>query len=120
MRELEGGKRMKFRRLVIPRGLWGRGQLLMGDGKMCCLGHLGRACGVPKRAMAEVVMPDSLMSQHISKFPDAFAKPGSEDPADLASEINDCDMPVEEKMERIKILFRAYGWLVTFTGKGQP
>lgn len=39
---------MEIKKLVIDRALWGKGALLQEDGKMCCLGHLGRACGVDK------------------------------------------------------------------------
>lgn len=37
--------------LVIDRTKWGTGSLLRPDGKMCCLGFLSRACGVPDELM---------------------------------------------------------------------
>lgn len=41
-------------KLIIDRFKWGRGTLLRTDGRMCCLGHLSKACGIS----------DTLMSEH--------------------------------------------------------
>ena len=43
-------------KFTIPRSKWIRGMpgfssLLVPDGKMCCLGHYGKACGVPDESM---------------------------------------------------------------------
>lgn len=60
-------------RLVIDRSRWlrgeGLGELLRRlDGKMCCLGFLGAACGVPKEAMLGRGTPEE--SSFASAFPD--------------------------------------------------
>lgn len=50
----------EIKELVIDRALWGPFKLLREDGRMCCLGHLGLACGVPKTAMLNRALPCDL------------------------------------------------------------
>lgn len=42
------------------------------DGKMCCLGFLGEACGVPKEVMRDVSYPSQLPKAYFSLFPKAL------------------------------------------------
>lgn len=63
-------------KLVITRSKWFRGEgghrskLIRGsDGKMCCLGFLGLACGVPKTYLLNKTSPTSISLIFRDKWP---------------------------------------------------
>jgi hypothetical protein len=54
-------------KLVIDRNKWLRGEghgesylLRKSDGKMCCLGFYGIACGIPQSMLVDVTTPSSV------------------------------------------------------------
>lgn len=64
------------RKLVIDRSRWYRGQGAEGsrlireeDGKMCCLGFLGLACGIPAEHLQGYLTPSAVAPKHIGKWP---------------------------------------------------
>jgi len=66
----------KLTKFVIDRSVWYRGQdgasLLMEDGKMCCLGIAGRACGIPDDVLLEVGEPGEMASEGNPKEAKAY------------------------------------------------
>jgi hypothetical protein len=69
-------------RIVIDRALWMRGspdnsRLLNDEGKMCCLGFLGRACGFTEEELGYAVSPSELPS-----VDDSLKGPGRVDDVD--------------------------------------
>lgn len=64
-----------FTELVIDRKRWLRGEeksalVRKFDKKMCCLGFLGRACGIRRKDMVAVARPERLnSSSDIKKWP---------------------------------------------------
>lgn len=46
--------------------------LKSGEVKFCCLGLLGRSCGVPVESMIGVGLPNNV-SSHVDKFPEPVA-----------------------------------------------
>lgn len=65
-------------KLVIDRKKWGRGELfgmLLNDaGKMCCLGFLGLACGLPENVIRDVAMPANVFGKSAKRNNDKWAK----------------------------------------------
>lgn len=128
---------MEIKKLVIDRALWGKGALLReknaGDpdaGKMCCLGHLGRACGISTKSLVGRGMPSRDITAH-RKYPAAFlAKPirvkyrnysniDEADIAPLAAEINDSDRRPATKERMLVTLFKKANITFSFTGKAK-
>lgn len=112
---------MEIKRLTIDRAKWGIGWLRnYNTGKMCCLGFLGRACGVPSEILKGKGMPSDLSDVYNSCYPEAF-KGGKSDvtkAVELAAKVNDSEcISWPEKEYRLKILFRAHGIRLTFKGK---
>lgn len=113
-----------IKKLVIDRALWGSASLLRRDGRMCCLGHLGKACGVPDEAMFNVGTPDGLLKIESNKYPRKFdntrwANYNDFGVVDIATEINDSNKSLKEKEYRLKILFKAHGINLSFKGKSE-
>lgn len=105
--------------LVIPREKWGRVLLLDYEGKKCCLGHLGTACGISDKAMRGFCAPSDITVQNEVKYPEAFQTDHPSHAYLLAMTVNDHPtMPRREKEYRLKILFKAHGINLSFTGVG--
>jgi hypothetical protein len=134
---------MSVSTLVIDRALWGTEALLRLDGKMCCLGHLSLACGVPKGRMlrqspwnltmgsppqewaevpewarngsAEAYTVDSeLLLAHA----DVLNGSGAEDTAQtFAMYVNDSNIAWVKKESVLIALFASQGIALSFTGE---
>lgn len=112
--------------LVIDRAKWNGAyqsrfvsSMLQSNGKMCCLGILGRACGVPDDEMLQKGFPSALeMSEHSLMFPRAFVDEDCRNTqlAYTAAQINDYDMPVADKEVKLVALFKEAGIALTFEG----
>lgn len=125
----------EIKKLVIAREKWGRNALLIGrlrddsgndEGKMCCLGHLAKACGSSDNDLLDLGMPSTNIA---ARYPKAIRGYGSRDEGHendwgfctFASEINDSDhLSGADKERRLKVLFRSRGIRLSFTGKGRP
>lgn len=107
-------KKDRIKTLTIYRNFWGMHNLLSDTGnRMCCLGHLGLACGIPKEKMRSVGSPSSLEDKFNAKYPKQF----TETFFDQAVVINDQeDLTTKEKEEKLRILFKRYGVQLRFTG----
>lgn len=97
---------------------------------MCCLGFLGRACGVPNEAMLNQGFPCSHYTlPHANLFPDAFVEVRDESAGHVkfhntqltydAAQINDSELPVADKEARLIALFKEAGITLTFTGEAE-
>lgn len=91
-------------------------------GHMCCLGHLGVACGVPEKAMLGVSLPRDLLSETLKN---KFQKVLCEDTPDgssrsvqgLAVRLNDMQELTDASREaKLTELFKSIGIRVRFTG----
>lgn len=127
---------MEIKKLAIDRALWGKNALLRkkdptdpDEGKMCCLGHLGRACGISTKSLVGRAMPGKDIIAH-RKYPAAFlAKPTKvkyrnsngnveeDSVADRAAEINDSDRRPAIKERMLITLFKKANITLSFTGK---
>jgi len=106
----------------IDRKLWGKGALLNDDGTMCCLGHLGRACGIGNKELKDAF--SSGYEEWTNRgYPFEFCA-DERNPrvaTELAIMINDSDLMARpEKERRLKVLFRSRGIRLTFRGKYPP
>ncbi len=119
-------KRRQVKRLVIKRSGWGRNSLLNPIGqKMCCLGFLGRACGIDRHALSDVAMPSDLIGDFGDFYPEAF-RPFVEETLAIvrdsslaleASKINDAhetDIPIDMKEQTLIELFKLVGIRLEF------
>jgi hypothetical protein len=99
---------------VINRKKWGKFELLNGEGKMCCLGFYGRACGATKDDMyAQGTMLRYEAAQSVQV---AFDK--VKDVAVQLANINDnLKMPDDLKEAHIAGIFDLYDIKVTFRGQ---
>lgn len=106
----------KLTKLVIQREKWGAGSLLRNDDRMCCLGHMGKACGASKNKLKDKATLKHLLAPYApGHFHPTYYKGHIQD---LAIDINDARaMPMEEKEERLKTLFKAHGIKLTFEGR---
>jgi hypothetical protein len=110
-------KKREIKELVIDRARWGTGQLRNEDGSMCCLGFLGKACGIKVKDMLAVGMPDDLPSWLIELFPDGLNS-RDEIAAEQAANINDDpNMPRKKKEAKLRELFKTQGIKLTFVGR---
>lgn len=117
---------MTLTEFSIDRAKWGSGALLR-DGRMCCLGFMSKACGVP-----DDMLEGRLFPGYKWPVPEAF-KPSAPRPTDVpntdrargaavdASNINDdkgIDWP-DKEVQLIK-LFKEHGITLSFYGEHQP
>lgn len=101
--------------------------LLTKDGRMCCLGFLGAACGITNKTMLDKSMPDDLGARNNSKWPKAFRPDCAENtlatpdlgPMWEAASINDKHFAVKEKEKELKALFKKQGIKLTFYGSAK-
>lgn len=105
---------------TVNRKTWVRGKnvmqkgmsaLLNEAGNMCCLGHLGIACGVPKDKLLYKVHPDNLPPTEASKYPyvSGWAK--------FMAVNDDYDTSDAEKEKKLRELAKENGFRFRFTGK---
>ncbi len=106
----------ELRELIIDRAQWGQNWLLSGfDGKLCCLGHLGRACGIPPQRLWGQCLPSNLSLADQRLYPE---RTRLGEFFGLAAKINDnADWSMEERERRLKFLFKSRGIKLTFIGK---
>jgi hypothetical protein len=110
---------------VIDRSIWLRGEsgksylLRSRDGKQCCLGIFAHQCGVPKSALRNNGIPDTISVEWQSHLPH-WMFVGIEMIDDgVVLLMRDNDMPglsEEERERRIKEGFAKFGVEVSFTG----
>lgn len=124
---------MEIKKLVIDRAKWGRQYLLTPytDGKMCCLGHLGRACGVSAKVLRGRGMPKGLKKTALAKYPKSVKSPVAYDAYDAtykafdgadnfpseAAYINDSSLKGYQKERKLISLFKRNGITLGFTGR---
>lgn len=113
---------------TVDRARWGKNALKRRDnGKMCCLGFLSLACGVPEAKLCledgqERGFPDTGWPG----YPD-FTLPdddgehiGSSSLEDRAASINDGDLDDADKEAKLIELFAKHNIELTFTGTKEP
>lgn len=106
----------EIKNMTIDRADWGKGSLLKANGQMCCLGHLGAACGVSFQSLLPNGFPHHIDNNERFKYPKKFAK-NRWNVNNLAADINDCHtMKIAEKESRIRLLFAGHGIKVKFVG----
>lgn len=123
---------MQIKKLTIDRRKWLRGPegdsyLLRGvDGKMCCLGFLGKACGISDAVMRDRDTPAALSAISVRKFPEGFTvikdvqeERENTDACDKLISINDGSWGVEvnsekDREEKLKTEFKKLGIEVEF------
>lgn len=126
---------MEIKELKIDRAKWtgvdrdipgwrDDNALVTKDGRMCCLGFLGAACGITDKTMRDKGMPDDLGGRNNSKWPKAFRPSENEEyhtgPMWRAASLNDKpEMPLKEKERKLKLLFKENGIKLTFHGSAK-
>lgn len=104
--------------LTINRTRWARrgirGQSLLRNerGNMCCLGFLGRACGIKPAALTGMGIPWALDQELRAKYPKGANKHFGE----LAGINDDKTKSDAEREATIKRLMKKFGVNVRFTG----
>lgn len=105
---------MNITELVIDRAKWGKGALLNSEGKMCCLGFLSKACGVPDEEIKYVPFPHT----NWDKIPTAFRgnTPACSKAAAINDEYTQEPQTPEEREAALISLFSEKGIALRFTG----
>lgn len=106
---------MSIKELVIPRSQWGKGRLrLTASDKMCCLGHLSVACGVPPEDLhgENFPLPSWTSVPEWARYPHRSAMPRAAPIMQRAAAINDSDRSTREA-ELIE-LFASQGIALSF------
>lgn len=113
----------KLKTLVIKKSRWWRGMdctkidpkarsvsaLRLPNGKMCCLGFLGRECGVPAKAMLWKAYPWD--THFVEKFPEASRALWSE-----IVNINDAqNISDAARIRALRPLFKQLGYKLEVT-----
>jgi hypothetical protein len=106
----------------VDRARWGQGALLRKDDKMCCLGFLSVACGVPTTALGSRSFPDSrwVAEYGVPRVFTGFTSYSSVDmsPTYRAAATNDSDnLSLAEKEAVLIKLFAEHNIILTFTGE---
>ena len=122
-----GKRKGQLKSFVIKKSQWCRGgvesYLRRTDGRMCCLGHAGRACGIPAYAMVNMGMPSDLAYEDVSipqQYKDLFIGTGSHGPIDtglaerLAGINDDAELSDADRMKDIANKFKEVGVTVIF------
>lgn len=114
-------KAKKRRVFIVERKHWGVGALLNDrsddpdKGKMCCLGFVGRQCGVNKKAMKGRNMPWSLSYENFRLYPQEFQLLDRMNMSFRASAINDHTKLTRKKKEsKLRALFKKHGFVLRF------
>lgn len=127
---------MTITKLVIDRAKWGVGCLLRGPnnllnhdpagwgplrepGKMCCLGFLAKACGIPDEKLVDLGFPEASWSAvpvPFRKLNDYDTVIAQQHPMYKATTINDSEYPQEEKEKMLTELFAKEGIELSFEG----
>jgi hypothetical protein len=108
--------------LVIDRARWGQGALKRIDsGKMCCLGFLAVACGVPEDELFFTgISGNSAMGMPRPEWAEKYGMPAGVTYTlgwqTLAAEINDSAIPMEDKEVKLIALFDDHGITLSFVG----
>ncbi len=90
------------------------------EGKMCCLGIMGRECGVSGNSLLNRASPESLA---IAGLANAcvleWVKTGKENNKNAcdAMKINDILIKDDEKIKRLRPIFKAQGWEIDWRPK---
>lgn len=111
---------------TIDRSKWLRGEgsadsflVRASDGKMCCLGFYGKACGILKKEMRGMQEPDEVGQKFEDAAPWLFD--GVSGPSGVCATLmreNDTVGGVGRDRERkVKELFAEHGVKVKFVGK---
>lgn len=116
-------------KFFIDRARWGQNALKSTDtGKMCCLGFLSVACGVPEEKLfdtnvsghrCERGFPNTHWFEVPKEFRHGDGNPGA-DLADQAVEINDGEYPDAYKEAQLIKLFGSVGIELIFEGTKEP
>lgn len=115
-----------FGKFLIDRKTWGRGrntyehspssELLDGDGYRCCLGFVGKQCGIKDSDLLYEGTPADCVSKFL--FPSFLIAKNSElnsNEGNLLMEINDDPYTSDHyKEKKIKHIFQQYGYEVNF------
>lgn len=118
---------MKKLDVVIDRSKWGvppnstakgyeehEGVLLDGNDMMCCLGFVGRACGITKKLLLNKGLPEAVDSP---RWPESFGTDNYDTVLKLAN-TNDSPIltnPIRER--RIRTLGKTLGIRFSFVGR---
>lgn len=104
-------------KFVVRREFWYRGNgseesnLVLRNGKMCCLGFLGLACGIDEELMVGIGSPDDLESWPARELWPIKIRPVVEGNSDLTNNlmfVNDNDEPGytdKQRESKLKELF---------------
>lgn len=112
-----------MKKLIITRSKWFRGKgsersaLLTRNGKMCCLGFLGLACGLQKKDMRNSGAPSEISEELLAKWSKGIIRSNAMDSAlgVIMMGIND-DPSLKPKYRevRLKGLFERINYRVEF------
>jgi hypothetical protein len=115
---------IKMKTLIIKESKWLQGNkessyLLDGEGKMCCLGFLGKACGATDDQIRHLASPakatevnwiDGLVINGYSKF-----LINSSLCAKMMSVNDSKDLSLEDRKTKLRPLFKQIGITLRFT-----
>lgn len=120
---------MSRRRFTVYRESWLRGNGtasgLLLNGQRCCLGFLGKACGIPDGEMYQVADPESVAPELQSLWPETILSAESKTHTRLCGNIleeNDCDDFETDELREVALsaLFADAGIDVTFADGSEP
>lgn len=105
---------------VIDRSEWACGQESWGSladshGTYCCLGLLGKACGVSDQDMRNFGYPATDENPEHRKYPLGLNDPSITRP--IAAVNDNPDIPQDKRERELKRMFADEGVKVTFRGK---
>ncbi len=112
---------------TVDRATWLRGEgcdasslLRTGDGKMCCLGFLALACGVPSDAIENVASPSAMITEFREQLPAPIQDPSADAPVMRLMSVNDDEETTDVIRERLLTkVFSEIGIQVAFTGESK-
>jgi hypothetical protein len=114
-------------KFIIDGNTWHRGQgsqgsrLLRHDGNMCCLGHVGKQCGIDDTGLLGMTMPYKLWYTDANKFTE-FLEPTSEGNRQILAQmanINDAqEMNDTDRMKELSALALSIGHEFKFINVG--
>ena len=128
-------KKETLKVLEISRSKWSRGSaasatitnaLVMPNTKhMCCLGFLGKSCGISMKAMTDVIYPESHAYKHSAqakKWPEGVLDENEDVSSHLinswwtekAIDYNDDEMLAKDRERVLKEHFKDIGYKVVF------
>jgi hypothetical protein len=107
---------------VIDRAIWARGRkkawkLVNDNGTMCCLGFLGKACGVSETELKANGSPFYIEPTERAKYPDVDKTQAGDEWMNFIHANDNEEISEASREKRLRALAKKHGFRFSFRGR---